>query len=60
MQTMETILDVTIIILLLVDILLYRVMYNKLQGVIAILGYTYLYLSNKDKDYAVNSTEEDD
>jgi len=60
MQTMETILDVTIIILLLVDILLYRVMYNKLQGVIAIVGYTYLYLSGKDKDYAADLTEEYD
>jgi len=60
MQTLEIILDVIIIALLLVDILLYGVIYNKLEGVIAILGYTYLYLSNKDEDYAVNSTEEDD
>jgi len=60
MQTLEIILDVTIIILLLFDILLYGVIYNKLEGVIALLGYTYLYLSNKDEDYAANSTEEDD
>ena len=60
MQTLEIILDVAIIFLLLVDILLYGVIYNKLEGVIALLGYTYLYLSNKDEDYAVNSTEEDD
>ena len=60
MQTLEIILDVIIIALLLVDILLYGVIYNKLEGVIALLGYTYLYLSNKDEDYAANSTEEDD
>jgi len=60
MQTLEFILDITIIILLLLDILLYGVIYNKLEGVIALVGYTYLYLSNKDEDYAANSTEEDD
>jgi len=60
MQTLEIILDVIIIALLLVDILLYGVIYNKLEGVIAILGYTYLYLSNKDEDYAGDLTEEDD
>jgi hypothetical protein len=60
MQTLEIILDITIIILLLLDILLYGVIYNKLEGVIALVGYTYLYLSNKDEDYAANSTEEDD
>jgi len=60
MQTLEIILDITIIILLLLDILLYGVIYNKLEGVIALVGYTYLYLSNKDEDYAANLTEEDD
>ena len=60
MQTLEIILDVAIIFLLLVDILLYGVIYNKLEGVIAILGYTYLYLSNKDEDFAANSEEDDD
>ena len=60
MQTLEFILDITIIILLLLDILLYGVIYNKLEGVIALVGYTYLYLSDKDEDYAANSTEEDD
>ena len=60
MQTLEIILDITIIILLLLDILLYGVIYNKLEGVIALVGYTYLYLSNKDEDYAGDLTEEDD
>jgi len=60
MQTLDIVLDVIIIALLLFDILLYGVLYNKLQGVIAVVGYTYLYLSDKDKDYAGDLTEEDD
>ncbi len=58
MQTLEIILDVTIILLLLFDILLYGVLYNRLKGVIAIVGYTYLYLSDKDEDYAVKLPED--
>ena len=58
MQTIEIILDITIIILLLFDILLYGVIYNKLEGVIALLGYTYLYLSNKDEDYAAQPPDD--
>jgi len=58
MQTLEIILDVTIILLLLFDILLYGVLYNRLKGVIAIVGYTYLYLRDKDEDYAVKLPED--
>jgi hypothetical protein len=60
MQTLEIVLDVIIIALLLFDILLYGVLYNKLQGVIVLVGYTYLYLSDKDEDFAANSEEDDD
>ena len=58
MQTVEIILDVTIIILLLFDILLYGVLYNKLQGMIALVGYTYLYLSDRDEDFAAQPPDD--
>jgi hypothetical protein len=58
MQTLEIILDVTIIALLLFDILLYGVLYNRLKRVIAIVGYTYLYLMDKDEDFAAKPPDD--
>ena len=55
----SVILDITIILLLLFDILLYGVMRNQLKGVIAILGYTYMYLKLKDDDFHPDEEEED-
>jgi hypothetical protein len=45
------ILDLTIIFLLVVDIILYHRMYNIVKHLAIVSGYTYNYLSDKDKDF---------
>jgi len=59
-QYLEIILDVTIIFLLLFDILLYAAMSKRLTSLTAVLGYTYLFLSDKYEDYAVKLPDEKD